>query len=143
METQASVGKIQALVNAAGSSMTVLGGNAGSLLLEEMAAGSRGTMPATVMPHVYRTVWDRAASGDAVSAQELFDRYFPIIRLTNVPGIGPGLVKSLLSWAGIIDHAGVRGPSPEPDPTMLRALRGAAERLRILDIMRGRAHVDG
>jgi 4-hydroxy-tetrahydrodipicolinate synthase len=137
IETPAAVGKISALVRAVGTTMTVLGGNAGNYLLEELRAGSRGTMPAAVIPQVYRTVWDLASVGDWATAQAVFDRYFPIIRLTNVPGIGPGLVKSLLAWAEIIDHSGVRGPTPEPDPVSVRALREAVDRLGILEIMSG------
>lgn len=137
IETPAPVGKISALVRAVGTTMTVLGGNAGNYLLEELRAGSRGTMPAAVIPQVYRTVWDLASVGDWETAQAVFDRYFPIVRLTNVPGIGPGLVKSLLAWGGIIDHPGVRGPAPQPDPISVKALRVAVDRLRILQIMSG------
>ena len=141
IETPAPVGKIAELVAASEGALIVLGGMAGVHLLEEVRAGSAGTMPAALMPHVYRAVWDAARAGQRERAHRLFTRYFPLIRLTNQPGLGPSLVKALLHWAGIIDTPYVRGPAPTPDATTLRALRETAEALSLFEIMAGRAAV--
>jgi 4-hydroxy-tetrahydrodipicolinate synthase len=141
IETPAPVAKIAELVQAAGDALTVLGGTAGVHLLEEVRAGSQGTMPAALMPQVYRAIWDAARAGEWARAGRLFSRYFPLIRLTNQPGLGPSLVKSLLHWAGIIDTTHVRGPAPTADAITLAALRETAEALNVLEIMAGRAPV--
>jgi dihydrodipicolinate synthase/N-acetylneuraminate lyase len=98
-------------------------------------------MPAALMPQVYRAVWDAARAGQRERAQRLVTRYFPLIRLTNQPGLGPSLAKALLHWAGVIDTPHVRGPAPTPDGTTLYALREAAETLNLFEIMAGRAAV--
>jgi 2-keto-3-deoxy-L-arabinonate dehydratase len=141
IEVPSPVAKIAALVAAAGDDLIVLGGLAGMHLLEEVEAGSAGTMPGALMPQVYRAVWDAAQSGDRARARRIYDRYFPLIRLTSQPGFGPSLVKSLLQWTGIIETATVRGPTPIADQITLDAFRRAVEELEILEIVTNRAPV--
>jgi dihydrodipicolinate synthase/N-acetylneuraminate lyase len=138
IETPAPVGKIAELVSASEGPLTVLGGLAGVHLLEELRAGSVGTMPAALMPHVYRAIWD-AARGGQWQRQRLFARYLLLIWLTNQPGLGPLPVKALLHWGGIIDTSYVRDPAPSSDEVTLVALREAAEALDLFEIRAGRA----
>jgi 4-hydroxy-tetrahydrodipicolinate synthase len=131
-------GKIAELVAALEGALTSW---AGWPAFTSWRAGSAGTMPAALMPQVYRAVWDAARAGQRERAQRLVTRYFPLIRLTNQPGLGPSLAKALLHWAGVIDTPHVRGPAPTPDGTTLYALREAAETLNLFEIMAGRAAV--
>ncbi len=142
IETPAPVGKIGQLAAAlrtAAPAAAVLGGAAGVHLIEEVAAGSEGTMPAALMPEVYGAVWRAARAGETERARALFERYFPLIRLTNQPGMGPRLVKLLLHRAGIIRTTYTRGPAPQVDPGTERALLETADRLDLWNIMAGKA----
>jgi 2-keto-3-deoxy-L-arabinonate dehydratase len=141
IETPVPLGKIAQLVEAVRDrcpDARVLGGLAGVHLLEELAVGSQGTMPASLMPEVYGAVWRAYRAGEVDRARRLFERYFPLIRLTNQPGIGPRLVKLLLHRAGIIRTTYTRGPAPPVDATTERALLDVAERLGLWEIMSGK-----
>jgi 4-hydroxy-tetrahydrodipicolinate synthase len=141
VETPSPVGKIAALVETAGPGLLVLGGLAGSFLLEELAAGARGTMPAALMPEVYAAILRAHASGDPALARRIYHRYSPLIRITNQPGLGPRLVKEVLRLAGIVTTSYVRGPAPELDAPTREGLLRTVEELAILDVMAGRAPV--
>jgi 2-keto-3-deoxy-L-arabinonate dehydratase len=141
IETPSPAPKIAALVKAAGDGLVVLGGMAGSFLLEELAAGARGTMPAALAPEVYGAIWRAYRAGDVAAARRTFHRYFPLIRVSNQPGLGPRLVKEILRRAGVIATAYTRGPAPELDALTRAALVETLDELGILDIMAGRAPV--
>ncbi len=141
IETPGPAPKIAAVVQAAGPGLVVLGGSAGAFLLEEVAAGSRGTMPAALMPEVYGAIWRACRAGELGRARRLFNRYLPLIRVTNQPGLGPRLVKEILHRAGIIETTYTRGPVPELDDITRGALLDTVEELGILEIMAGRRPV--
>jgi 2-keto-3-deoxy-L-arabinonate dehydratase len=141
IETPRPAPKIGALVKAAGPGLTVLGGMAGVFLLEELAAGAQGTMPAALMPEVYGAIWRAHQRGDLATARRIFHRYFPLIRVTNQPGLGPRLVKEILRRAGIIETSYTRGPAPALDELTRDELARTLEELAILEIMAGRAPV--
>jgi dihydrodipicolinate synthase/N-acetylneuraminate lyase len=141
IETPAPAPKIAALTKAAGPGLVVLGGMAGVFLLEELAAGARGTMPAALMPEVYGAVWRAYWAGDRAAARRTYHRYLPLIRVTNQPGLGPRLVKEILRLAGVIETSYTRGPAPELDELTRDALGETVEELGIVEIMRGRAPV--
>ncbi len=141
IETPAPAPKIAALVKAAGPGLLVLGGMAGTYLLEELAAGARGTMPAALMPEVYGAIWRAYQAGNVAAARRIFHRYFPLVRITNQPGLGPRLVKEILRLAGVIETSYTRGPVPELDDLTRAALVETLHELGILDIMAGRAAV--
>src|SRR5262249_8837255 len=133
--------KIAALVKAAGAGLTVLGGMAGVFLLEELAAGARGTMPAALMPEVYGAIWRAHQQGPPATARPVFPRHFPPIPGTNQPGLGPRLVKEILRRAGVIETSYTRGPAPALDELTADELGRTLDELAILDIMAGRAPV--
>lgn len=141
IEAPSPAPKIAALVRAAGPGLLVLGGMAGTYLLEELRAGARGTMPAALMPEVYGAIWRAHQTGDAAAARRTFHRYHPLIRITNQPGLGPRCVKEILRLAGVIETSYTRGPAPELDDLTRAALGETLHELRILDIMAGRAPV--
>jgi 4-hydroxy-tetrahydrodipicolinate synthase len=142
IETPAPLAKLAELVRVGKEErldLVVLGGLAGAHLPEEVAVGSQGTMPAALMPEVYGAVWRAYQAGEAAHARRLFDRYLPLIRLTNQPGLGPRMVKLLLQRAGIIRTAYVRGPAPALDAPTERALLETADALDLWNIMAKRA----
>ena len=60
-----------------GDDLIVFGGAGGSFFLEELRRGSRGTMPGTTIPDVFRRVWDLYHGGREREAAKEFDRYLP------------------------------------------------------------------
>jgi 4-hydroxy-tetrahydrodipicolinate synthase len=105
--------KMRAVREAVGDRFTILGGLAGNWLLEELAAGSVGTMPAAIMPEVYVAVWDAWEAGDAAAARALFDRHHPLIRVTAQQSVGFAMTKHLLWRGGVIASPRVRNPLPQ------------------------------
>lgn len=90
--------------------LTLLGGLAGNWLLEELAAGSQGTMPASLMPQIYVRVWDLWQAGDHAGARALFHRYHPAIRVSAQQSVGFAMVKHLLWRLGVLESPTVRNP---------------------------------
>jgi 4-hydroxy-tetrahydrodipicolinate synthase len=95
---------------ALGDRPTIRGGQAGNWFPEELAAGSVGTMPASLMPEVYVGVWELWQSGDVAGARALFNRYHPAIRVTAQQSVGFAMVKHLLWKQGVIASPRVRNP---------------------------------
>jgi 2-keto-3-deoxy-L-arabinonate dehydratase len=102
--------KMREVREALGDRLTILGGQAGNWFPEELAAGSVGTMPASLMPEVYVGVWELWQSGDVAGARALFNRYHPAIRVTAQQSVGFAMVKHLLWKQGVIASPRVRNP---------------------------------
>lgn len=138
VETPAPPAKISALRRAAGDRLVLLGGLGGNWLVEELARGVRGTMPAAIMPQVYVAVWDLWQAGRLAEARALFHRYHGVIRLTNQPGFGLAMVKHVLWQAGIIATSKVRNPLPRLDAQDVEDLEQVLAGLEVIAVMQGR-----
>jgi 4-hydroxy-tetrahydrodipicolinate synthase len=121
--------KMREVRAAVGDRFTILGGLAGNWLLEELAAGCVGTMPAAIMPETYVAVWERWEAGDADGARELFDRNHPLIRVTAQQSVGFAMTKHLLWKAGVIASPRVRNPLPQLSPDDLADLEAVLRTL--------------
>jgi 4-hydroxy-tetrahydrodipicolinate synthase len=128
--------KIRAVRAAVPDGVTLLGGLAGNWLLEELAAGSRGTMPASLMPQIYVQVWDLWQSGDHAAARSLFDRYHPAIRVTAQPTAGFAMVKHLLWRIGVLEAPAVRNPLNQLTAADQADLEAVVDGLGLLELMR-------
>lgn len=93
-----------------GDRFSLFGGLAGNWLPEEVAAGSVGTMPGSIMPGIYVEVMRRFAAGDRVAANRIFAEHHPLIRVTGSPAVGIAMTKWLLARDGVIASPTVRGP---------------------------------
>jgi len=138
VETPAPPGKISALSRAAGDRLVLLGGLGGNWLVEELARGARGTMPAAIMPQVYVAVWDLWQGGRLAEARALFHRYHGLIRLTNQPGVGLAMVKHVLWQAGIIATSRARNPLPRLGAQDVEDLEQVVADLDVIAVMQGR-----
>lgn len=110
IETRHPPTTIAAVRQAVGDRLLILGGQAGTWLPEELARGSVGTMPAAVMPQIFLNVWRLWTEGKEASARALFDRYFPMIRVTGTPSVGIPMSKEIFAQLGIISSPAVRAP---------------------------------
>jgi 4-hydroxy-tetrahydrodipicolinate synthase len=90
--------------------VSILCGNGGIFLPEEMARGADGAMTGFGYPEMMVQVCSLAASGDMDRAQDLFDAYLPLVRYEQQPGVGLGARKHVLARRGAIRSAAQRRP---------------------------------
>lgn len=110
IETQHPPTTMQAVRDAVGDKLVLLGGQAGTWLPEELRRGSVGVMPAAIMPQVYLLILQLWRSGRRAEAVRVFDHYYSMIRVTGTPAVGIPMVKVALRAAGVLANDGVRQP---------------------------------
>ncbi len=105
------LGKITALREAAGlRRVSILTGNGGLFLPEEMRRGADGAMTGFAYPEMMRDVVAAHAAGDAARASDVFDAYLPYARYEQQPVIGLAVRKHVLAQRGAIPSAALRRP---------------------------------
>jgi len=92
--------------------LSILCGNGGLYLPQELARGADGAMTGFAWPDVLAEVVRRHRAGDADAAEDLFDAWLPLIRHEQQPGIGLALRKEALRRRGAIACAATRAPGP-------------------------------
>lgn len=90
--------------------ISILCGNGGLFLPEEMARGADGAMTGFAYPEMMVSVVEHHAKGDPERAQDLFDAYLPLARFEQQPGMGLAIRKYTLARRGIIAHDTLRRP---------------------------------
>lgn len=93
--------------------VSILCGNNGQFLTEEVARGADGAMTGFAYPEMMRDVVELMASGQGQAARDVFDAYLPLIRYEGQPGLGLAVRKYILAKRGAIAHATVRAPGPK------------------------------
>jgi 4-hydroxy-tetrahydrodipicolinate synthase len=90
--------------------ISILCGNGGLFLPEEMTRGADGAMTGFAYPEMMAQVVAAHAAGDPDRARDIFDAYLPIIRYESQPGLGLAVRKHILAARGAIAHDTVRKP---------------------------------
>lgn len=90
--------------------LSILCGNGGVFLPEEMARGADGAMTGFAYPEMMVSVVEHHAKGDMDRARDLFDAYLPLARFEQQPGLGLAIRKYTLAKRGIIAHDALRKP---------------------------------
>ena len=121
LEDPPTASKTAALL-AAAPSYRVLGGLGGVSLLQELDAGSAGTMTGFAVPETLVEIVRAYHAGDRAMARSLFEAALPLIVFEAQPGAGVALRKEILRRRGAIAHATVRQPAPSPDRGTLASL---------------------
>ncbi|MGI9391332.1 MAG: dihydrodipicolinate synthase family protein, partial [Boseongicola sp.] len=93
--------------------ISILCGNGGQFLLEEMIRGADGAMTGFAYPEMMRDVVQLMSQGDEGAARDIFDVYLPLIRYESQPGLGLAVRKHILAKRGAIAHETVRAPGPK------------------------------
>jgi 4-hydroxy-tetrahydrodipicolinate synthase len=90
-----------------GAMKGIFSGSAGRNLLDEVARGSSGTMPACEFVDVDEQIYSLAAAGQWAAARALFEKLLPMIILEETYGIG--FSKAVLVRRGVFKTAKRRG----------------------------------
>ncbi len=93
--------------------LSILGGNGGLFLPEELERGADGIMTGYAMPEMLVRVCRLIEAGDRDAAQDLFDLHLPLIRTEHQPGLGLAVRKYVLRRRGIIACEALRAPGPK------------------------------
>jgi 4-hydroxy-tetrahydrodipicolinate synthase len=90
--------------------VSILTGNGGLYLPQELARGADGAMTGFAWPEMLVEVCDQFVRGDSGEAEDLFDAYLPLVRHEQQPGIGLALRKEVLWRRGAIASPRQRTP---------------------------------
>jgi len=91
--------------------ISILCGNGGIFLPEEMARGADGAMTGFGYPEMMVQVCRLMDAGEAERAQDIFDGYLPLVRYEQQPGVGLAVRKHVLASRGAIASAAMRAPA--------------------------------
>ena len=113
--------KVSAGRNGSGTSETprlsILCGNGGLYLPQELARGADGAMTGFAYPEMLVEVVEAHHAGNADRAEDVFDAYLPILRYEQQPGYGLAVRKAILQHRGAIATARTRAPGPQLNAT--------------------------
>lgn len=109
--------------------VSVLCGNGGLYLPQEMMRGADGAMTGFAFPEMLVQVVDKFNRGDLDDAEDLFDAYLPLARHEQQPGFGLAIRKETLRRRGAIACAHTRKPGPSVSKTDLEELTRLMDRL--------------
>jgi len=90
--------------------ISILAGNGGLFLVEELGRGADGAMTGFAYPEMMVGVCAAHAAGRSESARDLMDAYLPLMRYEQQPGVGLSIRKYVLAKRGLIGSAMVRKP---------------------------------
>jgi len=93
--------------------LSILMGNGGLYLLQELADGA---MTGFAFPEMLVEVYDRFTSGDPESAEDVYDCYLPFLRHEQQPGFGLAIRKEVLRRRGALRSAAARTPATRLGP---------------------------
>jgi len=99
-------------VRAGAPRMSILTGNGGLYLPQELARGADGAMTGFAYPEMLVQVVALHRAGRADEAEDLFDAYLPLVRHEQQPGLGLAIRKEVLRRRGVIASARTRAPGP-------------------------------
>jgi 4-hydroxy-tetrahydrodipicolinate synthase len=103
--------KISALRAGEERRVSILTGNGGVFLPEEMRRGADGAMTGFAYPEMMDTVVRAHTAGDLERAADVFDAYLPLARYEQQPGPGLAARKYVLAKRGAITSAAQRRPA--------------------------------
>lgn len=96
-----------------GRRISILVGNGGLHLPQELRRGVDGAMTGFAYPEMLVAVCERFFAGDPEGAEDVFDAYLPILRHEQQLGFGFAVRKEILRRRGALATAHVRHPGPK------------------------------
>ena len=110
--------------------ISILVGNGGLYLPQELARGADGAMTGFAYPEMLVGVCEKFRAGDVEGAEDLFDAYLPLVRHEQQPRFGLAVRKEILRRRGLIACARTRAPGPALDEDDHRELDTMLSRLQ-------------
>ncbi|WP_299622646.1 dihydrodipicolinate synthase family protein [uncultured Tateyamaria sp.] len=104
------ISALRAASDAGARRISILCGNGGMYLLEEMLRGADGAMTGFGYPEMMAQVVAAYHADDLEQARDIFDAYMPMIRYEAQPGLGLAIRKYSLAKQGVIAHPTLRKP---------------------------------
>lgn len=129
-ESEPGLDKLTAIRSAEAQGLrrvTILTGNNGIHLVQELMRGADGAMTGFAFPDVLAAVMQLIDEGEIDAAADLFDDYLPVNRHELRMGIA--VRKEILRRRGVIVHASVRYPAAELSEVSMKELTLLLERL--------------
>lgn len=108
--------------------ISILCGNGGLYLPEELDRGADGAMTGFGYPEMMARVVDAHRAGDCDRAHDIFNAYLPMVRYEAQPGMGLAIRKYSLAKQGIIAHPTVRKPGVTLSAQTIAEIDGLAAR---------------
>jgi 4-hydroxy-tetrahydrodipicolinate synthase len=106
--------RITQLTELAGSALDAVFGGAGArYVIDELARGAAGTMPACEITELHVAMVERYRGGDEHGARDLFERTLPLLSMQAI--FRWRLTKAVLQRRGLIGSTHVRAAGPELD----------------------------
>lgn len=90
--------------------ISILCGNGGLFLPEEMARGADGAMTGFACPEMMVSVLAHHNAGTVEQGRDIFDAYLPLARFEQQPGLGLAIRKHVLAQRGVIGSDALRKP---------------------------------
>lgn len=108
-ETATAPQMVSAILALAGDACQgVMGGMAGRYLMDEVARGACGTMPACEVTDAHVMVWQAVEAGDLALARRRYNQLLPLLNYEQM--WGTVVYKEVLRRRGVIANARVRAP---------------------------------
>ncbi|HEY1942900.1 MAG TPA: dihydrodipicolinate synthase family protein [Roseiarcus sp.] len=104
------IGALRAASDKGARRVSILTGNGGLFLPEELARGADGAMTGFAFPEMMIEVVKAHRAGDPARAQDVFDAYLPLARYEQQQGIGLAVRKYVLAKRGAITSPALRKP---------------------------------
>ena len=104
------IGALRAASDKGARRVSILTGNGGLFLPEELARGADGAMTGFAFPEMMVDVVKAHRAGDLARAQDIFDAYLPLARYEQQQGIGLAVRKYVLAKRGAIASPALRKP---------------------------------
>ena len=120
--------------------ISILVGNGGLYVPQELARGADGIMTGFAYPEMLVSMSALFAAGRSDEAEDLFDLYLPLVRYEQQPGFGLAVRKEILRRRGAIRSAAARAPGPKLDAVDIAELDRLLSRLeaRLTESANGR-----
>lgn len=104
------ISTLRAASDAGGRRISILCGNGGLYLPEEMGRGADGAMTGFSYPEMMAQVVAAHQAGDSDRANDIFEAYLSLVRYEAQPGLGLAIRKYVLARRGAIAHDTLRKP---------------------------------
>jgi 4-hydroxy-tetrahydrodipicolinate synthase len=108
--------------------ISILSGNGGLFLPEELARGADGAMTGFGFPEMMVGICAASAASEFDRARDLFDAYLPLIRYEQQQGLGLAVRKYILAKRGVIASPTLRVPGGQIGPLEIEEVEKMIER---------------